>query len=603
MNKDVIYIEPEDDITDILTNIKGAKNKIIALVPPKKAGVLRSAVNFKLIAKAANQAKKTVVLISSDESLVKLAAKVKMPVAKTLQSKPKLPEDLDAEEFGDEKDDVAAEDDVIEGEDEAEEDVAEEAKDDEAKKADDKEKKTPKKAAAAASKKKALDMEIDDADYDDESDKKTSGKKKDSKNVPNFNKVRKPLIIGVIAFLLLFGFGFWAFAIAPEAKIVVKIHTSPLNISENVKFVTDESKADPEKGIFYISQQSIKKTIESDFTATGEVDKGKKATGSIVVKATSPIIFAKDELNERMEKTIEVPTGTSFSYDGKSYVSSTAATITITKKNFNQLRDCEVKDVGKGFYLSCDLSADATATINVVAAENGDKYNIAEATSGWSTGTSSIIVASSSAMTGGSSKKVKVVSQKDVETTEAGLENEGESEAREELTRNFGNNYLLIENSFTTTSGKLTSSPAINEEVKDGMKPKVIKEVKYSIYAVERDALNKFIKAKANVGDDTQTLYSTGISDTEDENDKGRIESFKNDKEGITGILKTVAKTGPAVTEQMLADKALGKKIGEVQSLVKSIKGVSEVKVHTSYFWVTSVPSDPNKVSYDISVE
>ena len=599
MNKDVIYIEPEDDITDILTNIKGAKNKIIALVPPKKAGVLRSAVNFKLIAKAANQAKKTVVLISSDESLVKLAAKVKMPVAKTLQSKPKLPEDLDAEEFGDEKDDVAAEDDVIEGDDEAEEDVAEEAKDDEAKKADDKEKKTPKKATAVASKKKALDMEIDDADYDDESDKKTSGKKKDSKNVPNFNKVRKPLIIGVIAFLLLFGFGFWAFAIAPEAKIVVKIHTSPLNISENVKFVTDESKADPEKGIFYISQQSIKKTIESDFTATGEVDKGKKATGSIIVKATSPVYVDLD-----MTKTIEIPAGTSFNYNSQSYISSTAAKIEISGDNFkNGIKNCELAKIGNDPLLKCNLSADATATINVVAAENGDKYNIAEATSGWSTGTSSIIVASSSAMTGGSSKKVKVVSQKDVETAEAGLENEGESEAREELTRNFSNSYLLIENSFTTTSGKLTSSPAINEEVKDGMKPKVIKEVKYSIYAVERDALNKFIKAKANVGDDTQTLYSTGISDAEDENDKGRIESFKNDKDGITGILKTVAKTGPAVTEQMLADKALGKKIGEVQSLVKSIKGVSEVKVHTSYFWVTSVPSDPNKVSYDISVE
>ena len=58
MNKDVIYIEPEDDITDILANIKDAKNKIIALVPPKKAGVLRSAVNFKLIAKTAAQATK-----------------------------------------------------------------------------------------------------------------------------------------------------------------------------------------------------------------------------------------------------------------------------------------------------------------------------------------------------------------------------------------------------------------------------------------------------------------------------------------------------------------------------------------------------------------
>ena len=74
MNKDVIYIEPEDDITDILANIKGAKNRVVALVPPKKAGVLRSAVNFKLIAKTATRADKVVVLISNDESLVKLAA-------------------------------------------------------------------------------------------------------------------------------------------------------------------------------------------------------------------------------------------------------------------------------------------------------------------------------------------------------------------------------------------------------------------------------------------------------------------------------------------------------------------------------------------------
>ena len=34
MNKDVIYIEPEDDITDIITKIEGSKEKIVALVPP-----------------------------------------------------------------------------------------------------------------------------------------------------------------------------------------------------------------------------------------------------------------------------------------------------------------------------------------------------------------------------------------------------------------------------------------------------------------------------------------------------------------------------------------------------------------------------------------
>ena len=37
MNKDVIYIEPEDDITDVILKIENSKEKIVALVPPKKA--------------------------------------------------------------------------------------------------------------------------------------------------------------------------------------------------------------------------------------------------------------------------------------------------------------------------------------------------------------------------------------------------------------------------------------------------------------------------------------------------------------------------------------------------------------------------------------
>ena len=106
MNKDVIYIEPEDDITDILAKVKNAKNKIVALVPPKKAGVLRSAVNIKLIAKTAARSNKTTVLISSDESLMKLAMAANIPVAKTLQSKPQLPKDFSRPDMGEEPSNV-----------------------------------------------------------------------------------------------------------------------------------------------------------------------------------------------------------------------------------------------------------------------------------------------------------------------------------------------------------------------------------------------------------------------------------------------------------------------------------------------------------------
>ena len=57
------------------------------------------------------------------------------------------------------------------------------------------------------------------------------------------------------------------------------------------------------------------------------------------------------------------------------------------------------------------------------------------------------------------------------------------------------------------------------------------------------------------------------------------------------------------MTEKTVLDKSLGKKIGEVTTLIKSINGVSEVKVDTSFPWVRSIPDDPNKVSVDITIE
>ena len=66
MNKDVIYIDVEDDITTIISKIKASKERIIALVPPRRIGVLQSAVNIRLLARAATSADKRIVLITND---------------------------------------------------------------------------------------------------------------------------------------------------------------------------------------------------------------------------------------------------------------------------------------------------------------------------------------------------------------------------------------------------------------------------------------------------------------------------------------------------------------------------------------------------------
>ena len=92
MDKEIIYIDPSDDITDIISKIKEAKNKTIALVPPKKATVLQSSVNFKLIAKTAQTNDKDISLITTSDSLKHLAANAKIPVASNTKSAAAVPD-------------------------------------------------------------------------------------------------------------------------------------------------------------------------------------------------------------------------------------------------------------------------------------------------------------------------------------------------------------------------------------------------------------------------------------------------------------------------------------------------------------------------------
>ena len=89
--KDVIYIDIDDDITSVIEKVKTSKTSIVALVPPKRIGVLQSAVNLKLLQRAATSVKKRVVLITNDHALSGLAAGLSLPVAKNLQSKPEIP--------------------------------------------------------------------------------------------------------------------------------------------------------------------------------------------------------------------------------------------------------------------------------------------------------------------------------------------------------------------------------------------------------------------------------------------------------------------------------------------------------------------------------
>ncbi|MBR0415881.1 hypothetical protein IJI64_01795 [Candidatus Saccharibacteria bacterium] len=575
MNKDVVYIEPEDDITDIIARVKGAKQKLVALVPPKKIGVLRSAVNTKLIAKAARLSDKVVVIVTTDSSLIKLAAAAQIPVAKNLQSRPKLPSEIikeekeNPEQFIDEKD----YDDEIDPEEAL---------------------KTSKNAtpgmnqhsrAQSANAKKA-DQEItsDDIERDEEKSEK-SAKKGKKATIPTLEKYRKWIIIGACAFVVLVGFLVWAFVFAPAASIAVAIRTTANNFSENVTFTTKSGSENPTSGNFLLEQKKVEKTSSVEFTATGQKDIGEKATGTINVSA-----YLKSNSEGVPLRLVD---GTTFTYGNLSYTVTSGASISYPEND----KSCENYDAGTVSKSGCLQ----TASVTVQANQSGTDSNIGPHDSGWSTNAdtsmaNSYSIYNSAAFTGGTTNMVTVVSEQDFNTAKEKLENQGREDGKAELVKQFGDDMITIESSLEVSTADPKSTPAVGEEVKSGVTPEVEATTTYTMFAVDKTKVEEFIKTKtaSSVAAD-QKIYAI---------DKPFFENFtKQSDTSYTAKLKSATQTGPKVTEEDILEKSRGKKIGEVTSLLKSINGVSSVKITPSFPWVSVVPDDPNKITIELKVE
>ena len=215
MKKDTLYIDVEDDITAIIGKVKASPEKIVALVPPKRAGVLQSAVNLKLIQRAASAKGKHLVLITHDRSLASLAAGAAIPVAKTLSSRPELAK-IKAPDMTEEE--------VINGD---ELPVGDHAK-------------------TAPISTKQSDEDIISSSINDElssNDKPKAGASRSFKNakskIPNFDSFRKRLFIGIGAGILLIVFLVWAIVFAPHATVNIKAKTTSIDLRVPITIKND----------------------------------------------------------------------------------------------------------------------------------------------------------------------------------------------------------------------------------------------------------------------------------------------------------------------------------------------------------------------------
>jgi len=547
MHKDVIYIDTEDDITAIIGKIKASNEKIVALVPPKRIGVLQSAVNLRLLARITETSNKHLVLVTNNKALVALSAIAMIPVAKNLQSKPEIAE-IDPVEVDDGED-------IIEGANMPIGDLV----------------KTTDNSTDAV----VTDV-IDTIDIDGTIAKKefnNPDQKNLSKNVkvPNFITFRRKLFIGIVLAICLIVFLVWAVIYAPSAKIIITAQTSPAPVSLAVK-LGGTAVTDVTKNVVQTVLKQTKKDVSVTFTATGKKDIGNKAVGIITVKncdGDSFVILANTEFTAN---------------SGQKFVNPAEA---VVPKLAGKASTCIINGTGAG-----------AVDVAVVAEKQGETYNIDPTTySIDGVGASAFVYANGTAMAGGTTKLATVVTADDIQKATQALNDLSSDSVKQQLIGQFTNGEIVVKDSFKVDHVAAVSVPAVDIEATAPVK--LTSATTYTLTAIAKAELQTFLKdsiTKQIKDVKSQRIYDDGI-------DAVALSGYLSNDQGATVNVTTTGKIGPNIDQDSIKKQSKGKQYGDVQSLISEIEGINSVDVKFSYFWVNTVPNDDNKITVEFRLE
>ncbi len=557
MNKDVIYIDVEDDITAIIGKVKDSKEKIVALVPPKRIGVLQSAVNLRLLQRAATQSDKRMVLISNNSALTALAAAAKIPVAKNLQSKPELAE-ISALS-------VDNGDDIIDG---AQLPVGDLAR-------------TADTNALGAT---ALSSPLEEAIKDNAAELRlravppTAGqalKKPRSKSgkVPNFNQFRKKLVFGIAGGVLLLVFLVWAIFFAPSATVIITARTTDSSANAKVS-LADTASTSLSNSTLKSVTQTMKKDVTANVTPTGSKEVGEKSKGQVTFQ------------NCETPSSQSVAAGTKLTVNGRNYTTQSAVSV----------------PGGSGGFLGCS-DPGVSDPVTIVAADIGGEYNTPSGTTfsvaGHSSGSSAAYFNADAAtdITGGSKKTVKVVSDADAQKAMDQLDQQSTDDMKSDLKGKFNDTFVILDQSFKVDKGNPQVTPGVGQEVASGTAT-LSTTITYSLSGVAKADISQFLDDyfKEQIkGLDDRRVYDSGA-------DKVSFTDVVLSGKGLTANLVATAKIGPKIEDQAVKDQAKGKRYGEIQSSIEAIQGVDNVDIKFWPFWVSTAPNDTKKINVEFNL-
>lgn len=573
--KETIYVDVDDEITTVIDKVQAAKGKVVALVLPKRATVLQSIVNMKLLKRTADTSGKNLVLVTSETGLMPLAGAVGLYVASTPSSKPTIPPAPASP--GDEPEDVDEPLDM------GGSDTAEDAEEYDAKAAAGK---TVGELAAAGATGKLASDDIDESIdmTDDAGDtagagaaaaSKTLKPKKNSKlKVPNFDSFRKKIALGVLAVVALIALWIFALVVLPHAKITIHTDSATIPTNLNLTLSADAKKLDTDNGVVPATAQSQQKTSTQQVPSTGTQNNGTKASGTVTVQNCTA------DNNE-----VSLPAGKSITANGHTYTLNNSVDLPLSGHQSNGT--CK------------SINGITIASVGVSALKGGADYNLPSGTaftvsSAGDGSYSSSEVKISGSTTGGTDQIVKIVTATDIAGATSKITAADSGSVKQQLVSGIQAKGLQ-----PVSTTFVAGTPAVTTSAKAGDTADTVTVTAvtaYTMLGVQKSDLQSLVKknVEGQLDKGKQVILDDGVANAK------FTQANPATATGASVSMEAKSEVGPQIDVNALKTQLAGKKSGDVKSYIKQTPGVTDVDVHYSPFWVNSVPKKAGKVTITI---
>jgi len=551
-SKDVIYIDVDDEITSIIDKIENSKEKVVALVLPKRAASLQSTVNMKLLKRSADDAGKNPVLITSEAALLPLAGAAGLHVAKNLQSVPEVPSAPHGHHPATHKAEETLAEEVPEDGEASEEDLPGKI---------DYDSRSIGALATAHEADNTEAIDLDDEDAADEPKPKAAKAPKDKKNrVPNFDRFRMMLGLGILGVIALIVFIIMALFVLPKATVTLATTSEPVSANFNLNASSDTQAVDVAKGVIPAKVETTDQMSNQSVTATGQQNNGDKATGSVSMSVCVTGSTPSD-----------VPAGSGVSANGLSYITQQTA-------HFNPT------------FQTCGGGSGVLAksnNVDITAQQAGSKYNttISSATiSGYSG------VSAAGSASGGSDDIVTVLSQSDVDNATQKLTG---GSSGTDFTKQFqdklaGQGEYVLTSTLKAGSPNINASPAVGQPASTA---NVTIKVTYTVLTLKKSDLSAAIEDKVadQIDKTKQKLNGSFLNDAD-------ISVTQTSDHAATLAINENTTAVPIIDVASVKKQVAGKKAGDIKAALDGWAGVKSVDVKLSPFWVSKAPSKASKI-------